>query len=368
MYILKEDTKQIFAIGRRVFGIFLLVIASFQLSCSSTHSVSVPIWEPAPVDLAKEIKRIGIINQSYSQVKTEELNGLEAWVAYSDEELSENAKNAALNALYQELAEDHRFDTIIIIPQNYNSSSLVFSDIQKVQWEEMISICNENNVDALFALSYHQTDTEISLRKTKINQKDLVRENFTIKGHELKLETLIENGWRIYDPFNKQILDEIAINKQIVSRGEGEDPFLAFEAIADRRDSVMYAGRTAGTNFGSRINPSTERIWRPYYAKGTENMTKADSLAQSDNWKEAAQLWEKDLNHPNTKIKGRAHFNMAVVNELHGDLEAAMDWAVKSYDIHDSRLAQEYLNELNHRLAVQNLIEEQTIMSATGTR
>ena len=368
MFISKEDTKEFFAFGRWVFGILPLLISSFLISCSSTHTVSVPIWEPAPVELANEIKGIGIINQSPGQQTAPELNGLEAWVAYSDEELSENAKNAALNALYQELAKDDRFDTILIIPQQKDTSSLVFSDSDNIPWEEMMSICKENNVDALFALSYHQTDTEISLRKTRINQKDLVRENFTIKGHELKLETLIENGWRIYDPFNRQILDEIAVNKQIVSKGEGEDPFLAFEAIEDRRDSVMYAGKTAGAKFGSRINPSAEQILRPYYAKGSVNLEKADSLAQLDKWKEAAKFWENDLNHPTSKIRGRAHFNMAVVNELHGDLETAMEWAAKSNTIYESKLTQEYWNELNHRLAVQSLIEERAIKSITATK
>ena len=313
------------------------------------------------MDLAKEIKRIGIINQSQQFQNPEQLTGVEAWVAVSDEELSETAKRAALDALYKQLLNDSRFDTILILPEQNSSDTFTISDNKDIPWKTMVSLCQQYEVDALFALAFHETDTEVSIKKAKIRQRDLVRDNYMVKGHELKLETLIENGWRIYDPFNKQILDEISINNQIVSMGEGEDPFLAFEDIEDRRDSILLAGKEAGIKFGSRLNPYEERIWRPYYSKGTSNLEKADSLARAEEWKDAAKLWEKDLSHPSPKLRSRAYFNMAVVNELHGDLETAMDWATKSYDIYDSKFTARYLDDLFHRMTRLNLIEEQAM-------
>ena len=341
--------------------ILLFGIAFFMLSCGVTHNVDIPVWEPAPVDLANGIKRIGIINQSQETKVSEQLTGVEAWVAYSDEELSASAKQAAIDALYKELASDDRFDTILIIPHSSNSVAFSFTDQELIPWNEMEKLCQQYRVDALFALAFHETDTEISIKKAKIKQRDLLRDNYTIRGHELKLETLIENGWRIYDPFNKQILDEISINNQIISKGEGEDPYLAFEAIEDRRDSVMMAGKNAGIKFGSRLNPYSQTISRPYYAKGSLNLIKADSLAQVSEWKNAARLWEKDLSHPSPKIRSRAYFNMAVVNELHGDLPTAMDWASKSIDIYESRFTQRYLDDLYHRMSRLTLIEEQAM-------
>ena len=313
------------------------------------------------MDLAKEITRISIINQSQQFQNPEQLTGVEAWVAVSDEELSETAKRAALDALYKQLLNDSRFDTILILPEQNSSDTFTISDNKDIPWKTMVSLCQQYEVDALFALAFHETDTEVSIKKAKIRQRDLVRDNYMVKGHELKLETLIENGWRIYDPFNKQILDEISINNQIVSMGEGEDPFLAFEDNKDRRDSILLAGKEAGIKFGSRLNPYEERIWRPYYSKGTSNLEKADSLARAEEWKDAAKLWEKDLSHPSPKLRSRAYFNMAVVNELHGDLATAMDWATKSYDIYDSKFTARYLDDLFHRMARLNLIEEQAM-------
>ena len=357
----KRYVFQLLNIKAYLTRIFILGITCTFLSCGVTHKVSVPAWEPAPVDLAREIKRIGIINQSEQLEDPGQLTGVEAWVAHSDEELSESAKRAALDALYNQLLDDSRFDKILILPEQQNSAAFAISDINDIPWDEMVVLCKQYEVDALFALAFHETDTEISIKRAKIKQKDLVRDIYTVKGHELRLETLIENGWRIYDPFKKEILDEISINNQIVSRGEGEDPYLAFENIEDRRDSILVAGKEAGIKFGARLNPYEETIWRPYYAKGTENLEKADSLARVEEWKDAAKLWEKDLSHPSPKIRSRAYFNMAVVNELHGDLKTAMDWATKSYDIHDSKFTARYLDDLYHRMSRLSLIEEQAM-------
>ena len=123
----------------------------------------------------------------------------------------------------------------------------------------------------------------------------------------------------------------------------------------------MVAGKMAGIKFGSRLNPYEETIWRPYYAKGSSNLEKADSLARAEEWKDAAKLWEKDLSHPSAKIRSRAYFNMAVVNELHGDLKTAMDWANKSYDIYDSKFTARYLDDLDHRMSRLILLEEQAM-------
>ena len=357
----KQNARKFNCIMPKFAGILIFGIACLLLSCGVTHKVAVSVWEPAPVDLANGIKRIGIINQSQETKVSEQLSGVEAWVAHSDEELSATAKHAAIDALYKELSSDERFDTILILPQNSNYVAFSFADQEVIPWDEMANLCHQYSVDALFALAFHETDTEISIKKAKIRQRDLLRDNYTIKGHELKLETLIENGWRIYDPFNKLILDEISINNQIVSKGAGEDPYLAFEAIEDRRDSVMLAGKKSGIKFGSRINPYSQTISRPYYAKGSVNLIKADSLARVSEWKNATKLWEKDLSHPSAKVRSRAYFNMAVVNELHGDLATAMDWASKSIDIYDSRFTQRYLDDLYHRMSRQTLIEEQAM-------
>ena len=337
-------------------SIYLMGIIS---SCGVTHQVSVQTMEPAPVDLSSNIKRIGIINESLVLDNPEVSSDLEAWVTYSDKQLSEAAKEAALAGLFDELSKDSRFDTILLIQNTKNDLLGSKSESNEIPWHAMEELCTRYEVDALFALASYETDTQISVKKTKFDQKDMLRERIALNGHEITLETLIENGWRIYDPFNKIILDEITLNNQIISKAKGEDPIMAFHAIEDRTDSVLVISKKTGSNFGLRLQPYSQTISRPYFAKGTENLEKADTMAKSENWQSAAELWKLDMSHPKPKMRSRAYFNLAVVNELHGDLDTALDWAAKSYGEYESKLTEQYLDALNQRLSRQKQLEDQ---------
>ena len=259
------------------------------------------------------------------------------------------------------MTKDSRFDTIQIL--NVPSDFMVSTEMvnSQIPWEEMESICTDNQIDALFSLAYYETDTRVSLRKTKVNLKDLLREDIRVSGHEITLETLIENGWRIYDPYNRLVLDEIILNDHLVSRAEGEDPIDAFQAIEDRTDSiVLLSGRNGGT-FGSRLQPFENIVYRDYYIKGSDNLVEAQELTLNNDWKNAKRLWELDTANPDDKIKSRACYNLAVFNEYHGDLETALDWTIKANSFNPSKLTETYIEALEDRLNKNRIVEEQLL-------
>ena len=341
-------------------GALCLLLLLIQ-ACGTTKEVPVTVVEPAPVELSQEIKRIGVISSCSAVSETTALEELEPWISHTDTKWSKEAKKAALQGLFQQLSKDTKFDTILLLDDVPSDYIALGENTEDIDWDQLNSICVENNVDALFALASFQTDTEVSIKKTRIEQKNLLREVVKIPGNEITLRTMIENGWRIYDPAERSILDEITINDELTSSAQGEDPYMAFQAIEDRKDSLISKGSKAGHNFGSRLQPYSTVVWRDYYTKGSTNMEKADSLAQSDNWQQAAALWKLDIVHPKEKIRARAQYNLAVANELHGDLDSAVDWATKSYDTYASKSTELYLDQLQTRILNTNRIEEEYI-------
>ncbi len=339
-----------------ILGIAMVLLIS---SCGVTHQVAVQTIEPAKVDLSTGIRRIGIINESITRELDQESGELEAWVRYSDKDISEAAKNAALKGLFNELIHDSRFDSILVLQQESNLQLTDQHINGNIPWEHMEEICKKYEVDALFALAFHETDTKISLKKTKMEKRNLLRERIQTRGHEITLETLIENGWRIYDPFNQRILDEITLKNQLVSKAKGEDPIQAFQAIEDRRDSVLSFSAKTGTNFGSRLQPHKQTISRPYYAKGSDNLQKANVMAEAEDWQAAAALWKLDMAHTKPKVRSRAYYNMAVINEVHGDLISALELATKSNEFYDSKMTKQYVLALNDRIKTQQQLEDQ---------
>ena len=328
-------------------------------ACSVTSPIAVNTTEPAPVDLSKDIRRIGIYSEEFKSEEAVKSFGLDEWVQYTDQLLSEAGREAALKGLFEKLTEDPRFDTIVIIESDLDKKLFSQQSAHAIQWNAMKDICLDNRVDALFSLAYFQTDTKVTLKKAKVNQKDLLRENIMVSGSEITLETLIENGWRIYDPFNKAVLDEIVLNEQLVNTAKGENSFDAFQAVEDRKDSLISISGKNGSTFALRLQPYERLIERDFFVKGSENMVKADEFIKNENWAEAKILWESDSTNPDPKISGRACHNLAVLSEYNGDLETALAWALKSTAVYNSKLAANYLDALETRLVKTQLIEEQ---------
>jgi hypothetical protein len=50
---------------------------------------------------------------------------------------------------------------------------------------------------------------------------------------------------------------------------------------------------------------------------------------------------------------------MAIIGEINGDLDAAIEWARKAYEEHNNRLALRYINMLKQRKAKNRLLEIQ---------
>jgi hypothetical protein len=83
-------------------------------------------------------------------------------------------------------------------------------------------------------------------------------------------------------------------------------------------------------------------------------------MAQTGNWNDAAALWQKETLNPNPKVAGRACYNMAIINEINGDLDAAIGWAQKGYENYYNRLSLWYVNILKNRAANMALVKDQT--------
>ena len=70
-------------------------------------------------------------------------------------------------------------------------------------------------------------------------------------------------------------------------------------------------------------------------------------------------LWEKETASSSSKIAGRACYNMAIINEINGDLNSALKWAQKSYEDYNNKLAIRYVRILENRLYKNDILKTQ---------
>lgn len=317
--------------------------------------------EPAPVTLSRQIKRIGIIDRSTPIVHGENNDRITQLVSEENRWLAEKGVDAALLGLLQELQKDNRFDTVQLLsnmPQHMKDFGSISTGIS---WTTLGSLCEKYNLDAIFSLASYETDTKVSVKKTKMEEHGFLREKITVPGHEITLETLIENGWRIYDPQNQQIIDEFTLNDRLVSSAKGRSPLRALRSIENRTDSIVSKSKSSGSTYGLRLKPYELDVNRDYFVRGTDNFVKADEKAKNGDWKAAAVLWKQETTNEKAKIRSKACYNMAVFNEVTDDLEVAIDWASKSITEFKNKDAQQYLEALKYRFTQNEALLAQQV-------
>jgi len=333
----------------------LLAIAS----CSATRELTLKTVEPSPVDFSNQVRKIGIVNTSKINALGEYTTPLEQLLVFEQRWLAENGTEAALTGLLEELAQDQRFDTVRILDNSSPQISDFGTNPSLETWEEIAAICESNGVDAFFALATHETDTKFSIKKTKMEQLNMMRVPVRVSAQEITLETLIENGWRIYDPKRRMLVDEFTSNEAVVASAKGVNATQALQAIDQRRETLLEQSKKSGSSYGLRMLPQKLDIVRTYYIVGTQNFKAADDKVQNGDYLAALKLWEAEITNPKARIRARACYNLAVLSEYSGDLTTAMNWATKSFNLHADDATLDYMTALENRQAQKDVLREQ---------
>ena len=348
---------------RKIYNITVipvLVISIIFCSCSSTNSLTISVTEPAPVYVPSNIKSVGIIDRSLPSGENEKkLDKLDKILSAEGKNLDKDGANESVTGLFDELINNNRFSEVKIIDSvDIRSPGLgVFPS--PLSWETVERICYENKADAIFVLSFYDTDTKIDYKAVPIEIDGPLGIKIPAIEHHATIATFLKTGWRIYDPVNKFILDEFIVNETVVSKGVGINPVKAIDAVMGRKEAVLHASNNIGHNYALRILPYRIRVARRYYVRGTNNFKIAKRRAQTGNWDGAAELWNSEVLNPKRKIAGRAYYNMAIINEINGDLNAAVEWASNSYTDYKNKKALRYINVLKYRIERNNQLQQQ---------
>ncbi|MCJ7465440.1 MAG: tetratricopeptide repeat protein [Maribacter sp.] len=336
------------------------------INCSPTKQIVLQTLEPSPVTISSTIKKVGIVNRSLPQNDLNGETGIDRMVAVEERYINEKGRGAALNGLYEELLKDARFESIKIL-DSVSPTLLDFGTApDSISWQTIETICRKYGVDVIFSMAYFDTDTKVSLKKASMLQPNLMRVKTKVPAQEITLETLIENGWKIYDPNDRAIIDEFVFNDQIISKGMGIDPIDAFRAIEGRKDTIIGQSKATGVTYGQRLLPFNNQLLRDYYVRGSQNLERAGDLAENGAWDQAAELWRSELESPNEKVRSKSCHNLAVSFERIDDLDGALEWASKALELDASKSGLAYVESLRKRIEQKMVVQQQIDGSAMG--
>lgn len=343
--------------------LIFICIAIACYSCSSTSLMSLSVIKPAPVSIPPEIKSVAIVNRTQASGETKTLDAIHKAISLETNELQAAGAQASIQGLSDELMKNTRFTQVKFLNEldlrSYGAG--VFPT--PLLWDSVEKICKENNTDALFALELFDADSKLNYAGGATNVS-LVGGLPAIE-HLVNISTNVKTGWRIYDPTTRTILDEYIIGRDLSSSGSGINPAVAASALIGRKEAVKEVGIQAGQAYASRILPFWIRVSRDYFVGGDQNFKTAQRRAQSGNWDGAAQIWLEETKSSDGKLAGRGCYNMAIISEINGDLDGAIQWAQKSYEDYKIRLGLNYVNILRYRKQQNDLLKSQSVASVT---
>ncbi|WP_291960376.1 DUF6340 family protein [Maribacter sp.] len=345
--------------NRIAFKLFLFTALFSVIACSSTNRMTMGITQPAQISIPNDLVNVGIVNRSSASENNKILDDIDKILSLEGLNLDKEGAKNAVSGLKYELERGNRFTTVKVIENQKDIEKGLSVFPAEISWDVVDRICNENGVDILFSLEYYDTDTSANYELTTVTIPNNLGIEANVPGHRIELNTAIKNGWRIYDPANRRVLDKYVSNNNLFSVGEGVNPIKAFEAVVGRKEAVLSSSTKLGANYALNTRPEKIRIARNYFIRGSENLEIADRRAKAGDWEGAAELWNADLTNTKNKIAGRAYYNMAISNEINGELNKAIEYASKAYTDYENKDALRYINILKRRVVDQQELNRQ---------
>ena len=340
----------------RLLGYLLLMLS---ITSCKTNLVYINVLQPAPVSIRGDAQTAGLLNRSIPDPANPKLTELHNALGANTKEITEEGSAQAVEGLKNALIEQNRFTEVTTIQEKPYYASLVGSFSPPLSWKEVRDICKRDSVDVLLVLEVFDTRLQIPPPAAPTLPKSPTELINGVMNTQVPVTTDIKTGWRIYDPQQKTINDEIYLSNGFTFTAGVINAPQAITALMARKELIKQTADQLGRNYALRIIPYWQEVTREYYVKGTPQFRVAMRKARTGNWEEAGALWMKETENRKRKIAGRACYNMAIISEINGELDQAVSWAQKAYEDYNNRLALRYVNILRDRQEEVRVLEYQ---------
>jgi hypothetical protein len=323
----------------KLLGLFILFS-----SCKTIYNLNLQILTPAQVSIPAYIDTVVIVNHSNYQ-KSIFLDS-EMHVRKNTDSLYSNEYLAGLNDVIDNsprfvVANDN---AVYILKDGYSQR------FRPLSWKEVDGICKKYNAKAV-----------ITLESFTIPQKPVAVPKYMPGYGMYYARVTVENSslWKIYEPSQRRLIDDYTLSDTMSWESYGLTNEELEQGLPDK-DEIMYEScYQAGSKYGRRIGQVWEKVSRILYDYPNSDFQKALDLAKANKWLEAAEIWKKYPYGNKKNLAALASFNLAVACEALDNIDAALDWAAKSYLLKNDIVTQKYISILEKRKRQKSIIEKQ---------
>ncbi len=345
--------------SQRAFPLLLIVLLFVSGACSK--NVSMTRLVPAPVTVPAHVQKIVLVDRTKPQSE-----GLAILGGIITGELPfevRNAVQATLSSLQMTLNSSPRYQ---IVRATERLPGGIFGQMfpNPLDWYIVEQLANQYQADAVltlenFSSDFIITDQQRLIKKTVTEGK--TTKEIEVQGFYVEGVANVSAGFRLYDPKDRNIIDQQRFEKRNLWSAEAETKAQAMALLISKADATRAVGEMAGAGYAAKIAPMYAQINRGFFPKSKTDpaVAQGSRLAEVDQWEQAIEVWQAALPGADEESGGMLTYNIAVGFEVLGSLDLAKEWAGRAYTDFGLKKGRNYVNTLNGLINQQALLEQQ---------
>ncbi|MBA4411658.1 MAG: DUF6340 family protein [Bacteroidota bacterium] len=350
---------------------FILILAGIALaSCKSNFAVlTIENSRPANEELPTDIQSITLMNRSMNtQFENYREDSLQVYFYRKGFQLSKIvldsvASDTTIRALAELLFESGRYDVVVPLERNlrrefiesgnYGILSSIERNISKeLSYEQLPDtlnpfivkkICSDFNTDALLVLERFSNKVMADYSFEKVGVNDY---------HYASVDVKYDAFFRIYKPGKKTLVKEIELIDTIYWESSDYNQVRLFSKLPSVKQALINAGIKIALEVDKKLSPTWTSERRGYFLFSPKN-DRGQQLMNDNNYDEASKYWTEMAQSTNKKIRSKAEYNLALMSELSGDIDGALEWGLKSFYSYYRHQTEAYLKKLKARKETQ---------------
>jgi hypothetical protein len=320
-----------------------MLILGFFSSCIFSKkfgSIPIEVREPAAFTLPSTIKTATLINRdSFVPDSILAINYThENWIK-TDTAANKKLTNVCVSALARVLKSENRVDTVSLV-----NGEKAYS-IHSMNHGQMNEFFKQNSSDLkIFIDSLYFKEIRDEYQQNLFRHKICLNWSLAYKNNDSLLVTHQKDSIEYFD-----FLVTYYKSTYILPYG------CLYRSCID-----------IGSLLGKKLMPNWITVQRMFYRSNNPDMKAAEQFLLQNDFVQAAEIWNKKTQSKNTRLAGKAIYNIALACEMEGKFSIATDWlnkyisAEKPANKKYNAIFQQYINLLEQRKKDVGLLNIQT--------
>jgi hypothetical protein len=303
-------------------NLLFIISIIFLSACSSIRYIDIDAYRPAEITFPANVEKVMIVNNAVPQPSD---RGYSYKVFDIEQDTARAMVDSALfdftHSLGKKLVEVDYFKDVLFLSEPIRSDSDFLVE-KRLTREQVIQLCEENDVDAIITLEslLFNTNKEVSL----------------IHGYLYNLSVKVEakGVLRAYLPERDSPMTSILLSDSLIVSDNEAYLEILYRDFPSTEEVIRYAGTTFGEKSFVNFVPYWQQDMRWYYTAGNTAWRMATAYASTGKWTLAKEQWQGIYENTNrTSVKAKSASNVALTLELSGEISEAYDWAQKSAEL-----------------------------------